>query len=156
MSNVRNFADNNTLFSCGDNLSIILKSLEHGVKIFLRWFNVNTLKANPEKFQFMILGKSLQPEYCLIIGSINVKESDHVELLGITTDKHLSFKTDTENLFQNVNYKLLGNAFINSQFNYACLIWMFCQKTFSLRLKRILCKKYFELFTSQMPLIVIC
>ena len=30
------FADDNTLFSCGDHLSVILKSLEHGMKIFLR------------------------------------------------------------------------------------------------------------------------
>ena len=30
------FADDNTLFSCGNNLSLILKSLEHDMKIFLR------------------------------------------------------------------------------------------------------------------------
>ena len=49
------------------------------MKIRLRWFNLNSLKANPEKFQFMILGKSLWPKYCLAIGPINVKESDHAE-----------------------------------------------------------------------------
>ena len=26
--------------------------------------------------------------------------------------------------------KILGNAFIDSQFNYASLIWLFCRKTF--------------------------
>ena len=26
--------------------------------------------------------------------------------------------------------KILGNGFIDSQFNYAPLIWMFCKKTF--------------------------
>ena len=30
------FADDYTLFSCGNNLSVILKSLEHDMKIFLR------------------------------------------------------------------------------------------------------------------------
>ena len=30
------FADDNTLFSCGDNLSVILKSLEHDMKTLLR------------------------------------------------------------------------------------------------------------------------
>ena len=30
------FADDNRLFSCGDNLSVILKSLEHDMKNFLR------------------------------------------------------------------------------------------------------------------------
>ena len=42
----------------------------------------------------MIFGKSLRPKYCLKIESNNVKESDNVELLGITIDKHLSFKNN--------------------------------------------------------------
>ena len=37
-SDICKFADDNTLFSCGDNLSVILKSLEHAMKILLRWF----------------------------------------------------------------------------------------------------------------------
>ena len=53
---------------------------------------------NPEKFQFMILQKSLRSKYCLTIGLINVKESDHEELLGITIEKHLDFKNHIENL----------------------------------------------------------
>ena len=35
-SDICKFADNNTLFSCGDNLSVILKSLEHDNRIPLR------------------------------------------------------------------------------------------------------------------------
>ena len=37
-SDICKFADGNTLFSCGDNLSVILKSLEHDMKILLRQF----------------------------------------------------------------------------------------------------------------------
>ena len=37
-SNVCSFANDNTFFSCGDNLSVILKSLVHDMKILLRWF----------------------------------------------------------------------------------------------------------------------
>ena len=33
-SDIRKFADDNTLFSCGDNLSVILKSLEHDISIY--------------------------------------------------------------------------------------------------------------------------
>ena len=35
-SDVCKFSDNSRLFSCGDNLSVILKSLEHDMKILLR------------------------------------------------------------------------------------------------------------------------
>ena len=37
-SDICKFADDSTLFSCGDNLSAILKRLEHDMKILLRWF----------------------------------------------------------------------------------------------------------------------
>ena len=74
-----------------------------------------------------------------------MKESDEVELLGITIDKPLNFKKHIENLCHAAQYKLnflrqirkyltldkaklLGNAFIDSQFNYAPLISMFCHK----------------------------
>ena len=42
-------------------------------------------------FQFMIPQKSLRSKYCLTMGPINLKESDHEELLGIAIDKHLNF-----------------------------------------------------------------
>ena len=81
----------------------------------------------------MILQKSVQSKYCLTIGSINVKESGHEELLGITLDKYLDFKKYIENLCWHANYKLhtlrrigkylavekvklLGNTLINNQF----------------------------------------
>ena len=70
------------------------------MKILLR-LSLNSLIANPEKFQFMILLKFLQSKYCLKIGPINVKESDYAELLGITIDKHLDFKKHIEDLCWN-------------------------------------------------------
>ena len=33
--------------------------------------------------------------------------------------------------------KMLGNAFINSQFNYAPLPWMFCRKTLYSKIEKI-------------------
>ena len=42
-------------------------------------------------FQFKILQKYLGSKYCLTIGSINIKESDHEKVLGTTIDKHLDF-----------------------------------------------------------------
>ena len=59
-----------------------------------------------QKFKFMILQKSLRSKYCLTIRPINVKESDHVELLGITIDKHSDLKKHIENVCWNANYKL--------------------------------------------------
>ena len=54
----------------------------------------------------MILQKSLRSKYCLTIGPINVKESDHEELLRLTIGKHLDCRKHIENLCWNANYKL--------------------------------------------------
>ena len=120
----------------------------------LYWFKINSLKANPRKFQFMILGKKKPLKYSLEIESVTIKESDKVELLGITIDKALNFKKHIENLCRIAQYKLhalrrirkyltldkaklLGHTCINSQFNYAPLIWMFCHKVTYLKMQEI-------------------
>ena len=54
----------------------------------------------------MILGKKNRLKYSLKIESIIVKESDEVQLLGITMDKALNFKEYIENLYRTVQYKL--------------------------------------------------
>ena len=52
-----NFSDENTLYSSGIELSSILENVKHDTKTILKWFRINSLKANPGKFQFMIFGK---------------------------------------------------------------------------------------------------
>ena len=85
---------------------------------------------------------------------VKVEASDDVLLLGITIDKKLTFKQDIENLFRKAQYKLhvlrrirrfltikngkiLGNVFIDSQFNYAPLLWIFCRKTLYSKIEKI-------------------
>ena len=151
-----NFADDNTLYSCGGDLTAILENLKHDMKIILRWFKVNSLKANPGKFQFMILGKK-KSDYNLVklkINSIEILETNHVTLLGIRIDNKLTFNEHINNLCRTASYKLnalrrirrylslekakvLYNAFIISQFNYAPIIWMFCKKKQYKKLQKI-------------------
>ena len=90
-----NFADDNTR---GIELSSILENLKHDTKTILKWFRINSLKADPEKFQFMILGKKQCNKVKLIINSIVINESNAVELLGITIDNILTFNKHINNL----------------------------------------------------------
>ena len=137
----------------------------------LYWFKINSLKANPGKFQFMILGKKKRLKYSLKIGSITIKESGEVELLGITINKALNLKKHIENLCRTAQYKLytlrrirkyltldkaklFGNAFIDSQFNCAPLIWMFCHKTTYFKMQKFIISLQ-KSFISLMPLMMI-
>ena len=145
-SEICNFADDNTLYNCNKNLLRVFKNLQFDVKNTLKWFKVNSLKANPEKFQFMVLGSKKNKSYILDIDGIKITDTHEVKLLGVTIDKELKFDKHIENLCKNATYKLhalrrlrkyltldkaklLANSFIHSQFNYAPLIWMFASKT---------------------------
>ena len=149
-----NFADDNTIYRCDNNLNTILLDLQHDMKVLLNWFKTNSMKPNPKKFQFMILGKAKREPILLKINLIEIKESSTVVLLGLTIDSCLTFKNHIDILCRNANYKLhalrrirkylspgkakiLYNAFINSQFSYASIIWMFCRKTDYLKMEKI-------------------
>ena len=88
------------------------------------------------------------------INSIKVEASDDVLLLGITINKKITFIQHIENLCRKEQYKLhalrrikksltiekaniLGNAFIDSQFNYTPLLWMFCKETLCSKIWKI-------------------
>ena len=40
-----NFADDNTIYDYGEDLSNILENLKHGLKILLKWFRINSLQS---------------------------------------------------------------------------------------------------------------
>ena len=143
---VCNFADDNTLYSFDKKLDTIFSNLKYDLENVLSWFQANSLKANPSKFQFMILGDKQNTSLVLDINGKNINNSREIELLGIVIDNQLKCKKHIENLCKKASFKLhalrrirkflvvekariLANAFINSQFNYAPLIWMFASKT---------------------------
>ena len=153
-SDICNFADDNTLYLCGKRLAEIKENLVSDTKSILNWFRLNSLKANPGKLQFMILGDKSHRKHELKINSIKVEASDDVLLLGITIDKKLTFKEHSENLCLKAQDKLhalrrirkfltiekakmLGNAIIDSQFNYAPLLCMFCRKALYSKIEKI-------------------
>ena len=116
------------------------------------WFVYNSLKSNPDKFQFTILGKV--GSHKLQIGDITIKSASSVTLLGITIDSKLNFKEHINNIVKNAYNKLyalrrlrkfltlekakiLACSMIESQFAYCPLIWMFCSKVDIQRLEKV-------------------
>ena len=49
------------------------------------------MKANPDKFQFMILGPSDDKCFILKINAIEIRNTSEVELLGLTIHHKLRF-----------------------------------------------------------------
>ena len=53
-SDICNFANDNTFYSCGERLTEVNENLIFDTES-LNWFRLNSLKANLGRFQFMIL-----------------------------------------------------------------------------------------------------
>ena len=152
-SDICNFADDNTLSFCEKMLGDILHNLKFDLEHVLKCFKVNSSKPNPGKLQFMISGANTDIKVNLFLDGNKIEKSQ-VVLLTITIGDKLSFKTRTENICRKAKYKLhalqcirkylstdkaktLCNAFINSQFYYAPLIWVFAGKLLISRVQKI-------------------
>ena len=141
-SEVCNFADDNTLYRCDKNLEQAFSNLKYDLRNVSNWFKINSMKANPGKFQFMFLEVKNIALFSLNVNGKIIPCSNEVKLLGITIDNRLKFKKHIEELCKKASHKLHALRRIRgyltvekarqgkaSQFNYAPLIWMFAGKT---------------------------
>ena len=88
-SEICNFADDNTIFACGNNIQEIVIKLENDLRLLLDWFSKNAMIANPEKFQIMFLGLKDERCLCLNIEGKKLPTTDTVKLLCIQIDNEL-------------------------------------------------------------------
>ena len=75
-SEIFNFTDDNTIRSCGKDLPKIKEDLMCPMKNILKWFRLNSLKPNPGKFQFIILGDKMCYEHISKIDLTCTQSSD--------------------------------------------------------------------------------
>ena len=144
-SDICNFADVNTIYSCGIDLHEIVTNLESDLSRLLEWFTHNGMVANPKKFQRMFLGLKGQRKLLLNINDNKLSATDHVQLLGIEVGNKLKFNKHVKTLCSKVTKKIsafsrlntyisreqastICNVVILSNFNYCPLIWLFFNK----------------------------
>ena len=93
--NVFNYADDNTLSYDHPDPLYVKSRLESAACIAIRWFEQNQMKANPSKFQALVLGrngkgKDIQFE---LPNGVLLESSPCVKLLGLYLDSDLNFST---------------------------------------------------------------
>ena len=102
----------------------------------------------------MVLGGEKIFQYKCKTEETYILSRDKVVLLGITIDNKLIFEAHIENCYKKASYKLrvlqiirkfftlmeaktIASSFVNSQFNYCVIVWMFCSRKSKLRLRNI-------------------
>ena len=122
------------------------KFLTKDIIVSMNWFKQNSLKANPEKFQTMVISSHSCDIYGLMITVENTTSStERMKVLGVKIDNKLNFTEHISDvcikasrqlnilqcLEKLLDYKsrtVIYKLFIMSNFNYCPIVWMFTGK----------------------------
>ena len=138
---VCNFADNTTFFACDKDLKTLISRLEHDSHLAIQWFESNYMKLNQDKCHLLVSGYKHENIWARI-GEVKIWESSKQKLLGVVIDRDLSFNeyvlslckragrklsvlSRLPNLMSFQQRRLLMKLFVEAQFGYCPLVWMF-------------------------------
>ena len=148
-----NFADDNTFSTCNKSLEVLVETLEKVSLKAIDWFRYNYMKLNEEKCHLIIAGHKYE-HISAMVGETRIWESKREKLLGINIDNELKFKFHISKLCDRAGNKLsalarvrhhfsfnkrrlLMQAFIQSQFSYCPLVWMFHGRVINCKINRL-------------------
>ena len=85
-----NYADDTTIFSCGYEIDNILETLERDANLLSDWFVDNYMKMNDDKSHPLIFGKE---NTSITFEKSSLMESQNEKLLDINVDKKLKLSS---------------------------------------------------------------
>ena len=147
-----NYADDTTPYTIDTTMENILQCLYNDTSVLIKWFKDNYLQMNPDKCKLLI--SNHDKDISIIINNEIIECSKSVKLLGVTIDNKLDFKEHVSKLCKKVSSKLhalarisncmcqdklriLMKSFIESQFSYCPLVWMFHSRTLNNRINKL-------------------
>ncbi len=147
-----NFADDTTLSACDVELDDLLHNLEDDTLTAIIWFEANYMKLNESKCHFLTRGTG--EVLFARVGDEMIWKSMREKLLGVTVDENLNFNDHLSGVCKRASCKvtalarivrilpfhrrrLILKTFIESQFSYRPLVWMFCSVKMNKKINRI-------------------
>ena len=148
---ITNYADDNTPYAIESTIDKLIETLEHDTNILLDWFTLNEMKSNNDKCHLIIINSE---NNTIKIGNEEITGSKAVKLLGITIDNKLNFNEHVTKICKKANQKLhalkriakyldsrklriIMKTFIESQFNYCPLTWMFHSRQLNNKINKL-------------------
>ena len=145
-----NFADDTTFLACKKDLHSLINRLEHDSLLLIEWFEHNHTKLNQEKCHLLSVNRF--ESIWANIGNAKIWESPNQKLLGVVIDRDLSFDRYVSSLCRKAGKKLsavlshymsinqrriLAKYFIEAQFSYDQVIWMFHTRELNKKINHI-------------------
>ena len=148
-----NYADDTTFHACDLDLKSLITRLEHDAALAIERFESNYMKLNQDKCHFLFPRHKYETLF-VNVGETKIWESKQQKLLGILIDRDLKFDEYVLLQCKKAGKKLTAliriskfmtfgqrrnimKAFIESQFGYCPLVWMFCGRQTNARINHI-------------------
>ena len=96
-TDICNYADETTLYSCDREVITVIAKLVQNANHLTTRFPENHMQLNEGKCQRIIFG-TREEQVSMHVGEVQIEESDDEQLLGVTLDKKLSFKIHLQTL----------------------------------------------------------
>ena len=141
-----NYADDNCISVSHKDIRVVSAQLENETQIMTKWFADNSMKANVDKFQGIILsGGRSNTAIQVSLDDVDIAFVQKIDVLGVCIDGKLNFNEHVcricskasaqisalQRLTGLVDYpsrKAIYTSFIASNFNYCPLVWFFTSR----------------------------
>ena len=147
-----NYADDNTPYTTGNTIEMVINTLQDDTNTLVKWFDDNYFKMNTDKCHLLVA--NMEENVSANINGATIIGKGSVKLLGVTIDNKLDFNEHVTNICKKASIKLhalarishlmnktklrnLMKAFIESQFAYCPLIWMFHSRVLNNKINSI-------------------
>ena len=154
---IANYADDNTLYSVENDILSLLKTLESETFTVLNWFSFNEMKPNSDKCHLIVSCNdniNYSNKSFIYLEKELLEDEKSVKLLGTKIDNKLTFGEHIESQLKKGNQKLhalmrvskfldedklklVMKTFIESQFNYCPMLWMFHSRSLNNRINKL-------------------
>ena len=148
---IANYADDNTTYVTEKSIAKLMEILEKETNLLNDWFTHNNLISNNDKSKLLAIHEE---KLTAAIGNDLIHSSTHVKLLGITIDSKLNFQQHVSKLCKRTSrkihalgrisqyietnkLKIIMRAFIENEFNYCPLTWMFHNRTLNNKINKL-------------------
>ena len=159
-SQLANYADDTTAYLSKVGIFPFLHTLKVETEVVLNWFKINEMKSNSEKCHLIVAENEHRPSYVsnsyiYLDSEKELLESETcVKLLGLWIDNKMVFEEHIKKLLTKGNQKLhalmrvskymtteklrlIMKSFIEAQFKYCPLVWMFYSKKIHARINKL-------------------
>ena len=150
-TDIASYPNDNTLYSAQKNRETVINTIETSSQVLFDWFSDNFMKANSGKSHLSMC--DTETTYANVDGSM-IKSSQKEIPLGINLDSELKFEDHVNFMCKKASQKLyalariapfmdlkqrrnIKKAFVESQFGYCPLIWMFHSRGLNNKINRI-------------------